>query len=308
MNGKITVGMELEAVTLRDNAHLTDLVTARGWAKRHDATILDSYGQPFPSNSSMQGKELTSPIMTCGYTVTDNSISVNNADIIDAVVRCTSAVSEINKTCGFHLHFGKPKSDVDLSSKWTPEKVRALLAFCQLYEDRLYDVCPASRKNNTYCKRIRESFTKAELSGYDPIGKVKPRKMQNPKRYCWVNIIETKRKGTDPRIGYQAGPATGTLEIRLLGNTKDVNYIMPWTYFWLKVFAALAAYSTSQFMLCAMNGTFDEEYLSLKLAKDKHDIEPDDLPNVQRLNDDALPMRTTRRPRRRSNTSSLNPA
>jgi len=87
------------------------------------------------------------------------------------------------------------------------------------------------------------------------------RKFDNIKRYCWMNLIETKRVGTDERPGRGSSHALGTIEVRSLGNTAKFEYVWAWTNLLLKL-AAYVAYLPSSLAIlrCGMINSFEEDF------------------------------------------------
>jgi hypothetical protein len=117
-----------------------------------------------------------------------------------------------------------------------------MLIIGQILEPRLLSMVHASRHDNTTCQLIAKKYTKSDLGQFYPVGSVSPNKYQNLKRYCWLNLTETVRKGTRTDSGHGTSPGKGTIEIRFLGETDCPEYISEWVLLWLKI-ASLVAYA-----------------------------------------------------------------
>jgi hypothetical protein len=124
-----------------------------------------------------------------------------------------------------------------------------------------------SRLNNDTCELISKRYTKNDLGQFYPMGRVDPNKYTNRKRYCWLNLIETARQGTRSDNGYGSSPATGTIEIRFLGETDCPSYIFMWTRLWLKI-AALVAYVPSTLAIAQVcySDLLEQDFFALKTA------------------------------------------
>ena len=250
INKSLTFGLELEIVKLTDEAR--SLIAAHSFTQRYDRTIRGHNGETLPETVEAGGgtEVITSPF-TVGVAMAQEGdnlvIDYRGAEtVVRALAQCAR---EVNASCGLHVHVGRPSESDPIGvfgvkpSRWDPEKQRTWLAVCALLEDKFFDVCPVSRKDNQYCKPIKEAFNVAELAAYYPVGQTREvvaRKYGNPKRYCWLNLIETVRNGTDSHIGRGSGPSTGTVEIRMLGNVRRFNYIWSWVQLWVKIGAYIA--------------------------------------------------------------------
>jgi hypothetical protein len=182
---------------------------------------------------------------------------------------CSCAV-EINKSCGIHVHLGRPDLGGGNPNKsfWEPERVRTFLIIGHLLEEKLFGLCPASRRDNQYCKKIAESYQDGrDFKQFYPVGQVQARKYENPKRYCWLNLIETRRVGTDAP-GRAAGPGLGTIEVRMLGNVRRFEYIWAWVQLWVKI-GAYVAYLPSSLAIshCCFSGSLAGDFQRVELAK-----------------------------------------
>src|SRR5574343_299883 len=244
VNAKFTFGLELEVVKLSDQSH--DIIARRGFTRRFDRTIKGHEGQTLPENIDEGGgcELIRRPIeidIACDQDGRNMRINWNDAeDIVRDLAHCAR---EVNSSCGLHVHLGRPDRTEE-RSKWNPEQVRTMLTIGTRIEDKLMDLVPESRRRNEFAARISEKYTEDDLCSYYPMGEVHPRKYDNPKRYCWLNLIETARRGTSNQPGRANGPATGTIEIRLLGNVRRFNYMWAWTQLWCKI-GAIVAYCPS---------------------------------------------------------------
>jgi Putative amidoligase enzyme len=245
--------MELECTALTSNA--ATLSNQHGFNIHDDATVRDNRGNP-------TGREIvTQPLvvsMECGND--GSNLRIDYGDTQEVVRALCACAHSVNKTCGVHVHLGRPMANAEQKSKWEPERVRTFLAIGLLIEERIFTLVPPSRHSNRYCTKIRDVFTDQDIKSYYPVGEVLPRKMSNPKRYAWLNLIETKRVGTDARAYRQASEATGTIEVRLLGNTRRFDYIWAWTVLWTKI-AAYVAYLPSSLAInhCVLASSLEPE-------------------------------------------------
>lgn len=246
----LTIGLELEATKLTPQ---TALLTGRhGVMRTRDGTLTDHRGVRLPEHI---GGELISPIMQATVSCAEDgrNLRLGSLDAMYATVQAMcGCAAEVNVSCGIHLHLGRPSKEDLNKSAWRPEEVRTWLLIGALLEDKLFAVVPASRHRNKFCAPIREAYSTEDMTTFYPMGEVLPNKRENPKRYCWLNTIETRRVGTRDSRRFGAGPALGTVEIRLLGNTRRFDYIWAWVQLWLKV-SALVAYVPSS--LAVMHAT-----------------------------------------------------
>lgn len=263
---KLTFGLELEIVKLSPTAR--ELIARHRFGSHYDRTIRGRNGEALPGSvEDGGGTELvTQPVsvdVTCAADGSGMSIDYGQSA---AVVRdlCACA-AEVNVSCGLHVHLGRP--DTAGKSRWEPERVRTMLLIGMALEKKLFDLCPASRLNNQYCKAISASYAMTDLRQFYPMGEVRPRKYDNPKRYCWMNIIETRRNGDDAE-GRAAGPGLGTIEIRMLGNARRFDYVWAWVRLWLQI-GAYVAYVPSSLAVghCVYSGSLDAAFRDLAEAK-----------------------------------------
>jgi hypothetical protein len=102
------------------------------------------------------------------------------------------------------------------------------------------------------------------MGQFYPVGKVDPVKYSNQKRYCWLNLIETARKGNRSDSGFGGSPSTGTIEIRMLGETDNSAYIYYWLQLWLKI-ASLVAYAPNTLAIsnCCFSDVLESDFQKL---------------------------------------------
>jgi hypothetical protein len=128
-------------------------------------------------------------------------------------------------------------------------------------EEKLFGLCPPSRRNSSYCKPIRQCYTAEELGSYYPMGTVNPGKYQNPKRYCWLNTVETRRD--HPRSPH-------TIEVRMMGSVRRFDYILAWVKLWCKIAGYVGNVPSSlAVMHCCFSGSLDNDFAEIKRVKDE---------------------------------------
>lgn len=255
---RITFGVEVEAVKLTGEAK--SLIDKHGFGQHYDRTIRGQNGEELPSSVEAGGGcELVTRPLEARVSFTDscgNGYSSNFGDSLGVVQDLCKCVLEVNKSCGVHLHLGKP-SGSGVSSRWSRNDVRLMLVVGRWYEEKLFNLCPETRKLNQYCKTIGDSFQTEDFVSSSPLGEVNPRKYSNSKRYCWLNAIETERSG-----------GIGTIEIRMLGNVRRFSYIKSWVELWTKI-SAFVAYAdpVSVVAHAQILGTFDRQFEAVMEAK-----------------------------------------
>ena len=266
VNEKITFGLELEGLV----ATPASATYISKFTKRFDHSIVRDDGSPLPRTLEEGGgfEFITRPLVAdVSMSNTGENLTVTYPDGGDTdVMQLCDCVAHVNRSCGVHVHLGRPSRDNFLMSKWEPERVRTMLAIGLMIEDKVFDVVPNSRRNTRHCAVIRSRYSDSDLTAFYPTGNVVARKYDNPKRYCWLNLIETRRVGTETRPGRGASVSAGTIEIRALGHTRDAAYIWAWTKLWIKV-AAYVAYLPSS--LAVMRTMVDLEADFRALAKFK---------------------------------------
>ena len=249
--GKITAnvsyGLELECVKLSSSGPKT--IKDNDYAVQLDHSIRGDSGEILPRTWPGAGYEIITKPHFVELTMNGDGtkLSLNEKSVIDNVKLLASCSGHVNSSCGLHVHLGHPKKSKsglsDGLSHWSPDEIRTMLIIGQILEPRLLSMVHASRHNNTTCQPIAKKYTKTDLGQFYPVGSVSPNKYQNLKRYCWLNLTETVRKGTRTDSGHGTSPGKGTIEIRFLGETDCPEYISIWVIMWLKI-AALVAYAS----------------------------------------------------------------
>jgi hypothetical protein len=267
VSGKITFGVEIECVKLAGGA--AQLIQQFGFQRHFDGSIRGPNGETLPATiEAGGGSEVVTPVYSVNVSMDAEGkhVQLDYGNAKNAIKALCDCAAEINTSCGIHVHLGLPGKDG--KSIWKPEAVRTMLAICTLREEHFFKLVPPSRHNNRHCARIKERFNESDLQSFYPIGTPVPRKSDNPKRYCWLNLIETRRKGTDPRPGRQASEATGTIEIRLLGNTRRFEYVWAWVQLWVKVATYVGHLNSSlSLMHCAVTDSIATEMDAVRAAK-----------------------------------------
>jgi hypothetical protein len=278
----ITFGIELEAVQL--SAQAVEIAQNRGFTLRKDGTICEDTGVRSP-----YGREIITGVLTAHIDSNQDGsdMSVDFGDCVQVVNDLCRCASKVNTSCGIHVHLGRPDPKNPAQSKWAPECIRTFLVLGASLERSLFDLTPVSRRKNPHCKTVSESYSMKELLSYYPIGEVKSNKRLNQKRYCWLNLIETARQGTNDHVGWGEGPATKTVEIRMLGNTRRFNYVWAWTRFWVTLAAYVAYVPTS---LAIARYTVGAEQMLADLRETKTAVEVDPAFHANLV---AVPMEST---------------
>lgn len=269
VNEKLTFGIELEGVTATPQA--AQLSLNRHFTKRFDHSIKNDDGTHLPPTLEAGGGfEFITPPQAVEVRMNNvgDHLAIVWGDTLNVVRDLCGCVDHVNRSCGVHIHIGRPSKEGLFASKWEPERVRTMLTIGMMLENRVFDVMPDSRRGNHHCNTIRSRYSDNDLGQFYPVGNVTARKYSNIKRYCWMNLIETRRVGNDTRPGRGSSEALGTIEIRALGNTKSFDYIMTWLQLWIRV-AAYVAYlpSSLAIMRCCMTPTFDDDFLLLSKLK-----------------------------------------
>lgn len=278
---KLTIGLELEG--LRSSPRAAELIAQHNFTRHQDASVRDS--------NDRRGFELVTGILEVSIVSDDEgkNLSIDFGNTYTVLEALCESISEVNTTCGFHVHFGRPDKSRANKSKWKPEQVRTWLTIGALLEEKLYDLVPASRKNNPHCYPIAQRYSSSDLQSFYPTGAVAPRKDDNPKRYCWLNIIETRRVGNNPRPGYMASEATGTVEIRLLGNTRRADYAWAWVQMWTRIAAYIAYLPTTFAMMhCVVTGSISSDWERVKSKKSGSEDNANSIRNAPTTVDNTL--------------------
>lgn len=240
----ITVGLELECVKLSQSAEV--LKTANRFNHRLDHSIHADDGTSLPRQWPGAGTEIITPPMAAVISMGSDgrNFKLDAKSVLPVIKGLCVSAGHVNKSCGVHVHLGKPSKDEVFKSSWEPERVRTMLIIGKILEPVLMSHVPLSRRQNSQCAKISERYVPSDFAQFYPTGPVEAVKYSNPKRYCWLNLIETVRQGTRDEPGHGSSRATGTIEVRLLGETANAEYVQAWTLMWLKI-AAYVAYVPS---------------------------------------------------------------
>jgi hypothetical protein len=285
----ITVGLELEMLKL--TPHAPRFIEMRNFGRRHDASIADKQGKLLPKTGLGAGVELVTPILEVETLVApDGEPGEFDFTRITPVVKDLLACAQVyNSSCGIHVHVGRPNGEQTdwnprrlqgqiggLASEWKPGHIRTMLLIGLGLENIIFNLVPESRKQNTTCRRLRELYANKDIAAYYPLVNLNTRKYNNPQRYCWLNLIETRRlqDPNEERVGYARSRAFGTFEIRALGETVNFEYVMAWTQLWVKIAAAVAYLpSESAALRCLYSNWLQEDFDKLTALKAKHERE-----------------------------------
>lgn len=267
VSANITVGVEVECV--RTFPSIAQIAQAFNFERHLDHSIRGDAGEPLARTWPGAGTEIvTRPISVPVIMNGDGNSLRISADSIDSQIRAiTQCMAHVNSSCGIHIHLGRPGRTNPNQSDWGPDRVRTMLVIGQILEERLFGVVHPSRRNNHHCERISTRYSKTDVCQFYPVGRVDPVKYNNTKRYCWLNLIETARTGNRTEPGHGGSPSPGTIEIRLLGETMDYDYIRAWTTYWVKV-AALVAYAPASLAVahCCFANTLEPDFFMLRNA------------------------------------------
>ncbi len=253
---QITTGLELECAVPSAGAYprARDL----GISNREDGTII---------SDSKQGVEWVTPVLTLKYDVVEGREPrlLNDDYLHEWVDDLCSLADRVNQSCGLHQHLGKP---VDGKSVWSADDVRTWLTVGYALEDHLFELCPKCRTGNGTCAPLAAVYDRFDNLLSHPAGLVDRNKRKNQKRYAWMNVIETKRRGMEGIPSHFAeGKGTGTVEIRMLGNTRRTSYIYAWANFWGKVAAYVAYYPHTSVTMGVLAGFLDRDLELIRQAK-----------------------------------------
>ena len=237
----ITVGLELEGFGGRLSTSRESIISRRGFVSHYDASVVDD------ANPPESGCEYVTQPVTVNVKMSNEGkgYRMDPGELNDVIRDLCAVIPRVNKSCGVHVHLGRPGRNG--RSDWKPMMVRTMLQLGWQLEPVMFDLCPDTRRNNSFCLPLASHYGFNEFTSFYPTGRVLPRKCDNPKRYCWLNLIETQREGTDPNPGRMSGPATGTIENRMLGHTNDPAYISAWVSLWVKL-ASFVAYLDPTFV------------------------------------------------------------
>lgn len=269
IRSNITFGIEIECTKLTPNAR--EIVSSRSFSTHYDRTIHGNNGEQLPREvADGGGAEIITPPYSVDVSCAQDGdgMALNMEPHAESIRDLCKCVKFVNSSCGVHVHLGRPRENG--RSLWEPERVRTMLAIGMILESKLFGVVPESRRDNQYCKRLSTEYDERSLKSFYPTGNVAPRKSDNPKRYCWLNLIETRRRGTDPTPGRMSSEATGTLEIRMLGNVRRFSYIWAWIKLWAHVGAYVAYLPSSlAIMHCTFGGSLNQLFADVLAAKNQ---------------------------------------
>lgn len=269
VTANLTVGLEIECVRMSNTTDFEIGTREFGFSRHLDHSIRGDNNEVLPRTWPGAGTEIVTRPITVPVVMNGdgNALRLNTFSLDDATRRLCASVGHVNSSCGFHIHLGRPSKADPAKSSWEPDRVRTMLVIGQILEQRLLSLVHPSRVNNHHCMRIGQRYSKADLAQFYPVGRVDPIKYNNQKRYCWLNLIEAARVGNRTEPGLGGSPALGTIEVRLLGDTADTNYILSWTTLWTKI-AALVAYSPASLAIshCCFSNTLERDFLALKAA------------------------------------------
>lgn len=282
VNANITVGVEVECV--RTFPAITQIAQNFHFERHLDHSIRGDAGEVLPRTWPGAGTEIvTRPIPVPVIMNGDgNALNVNFTSLNEQIRAITQCMAHVNSSCGIHVHLGRPSRGNTNQSDWGPDRVRTMLVIGQILEERLMGVVHPSRRNNHHCEKIGVRYSKSDIGQFYPVGRVDPIKYNNTKRYCWLNLIETVRNGNRTEPGHGGSPSPGTIEIRLLGETMDYEYIKAWTNYWVKV-AALVAYAPSSLAVshCCFSSTLEPDFFALKVAYEADAKVRDSAPRIR---------------------------
>jgi hypothetical protein len=135
-----------------------------------------------------------------GHKGIELTVLARQSEVADVLRRTCEALvilkARVNKSCGLHVHIDMRHRDPSISGERLV-KSQALL----------YKVVPASRRNNSYCKRTKK---RADLYGYQCAG-----------RYQAINFVSLDRHNT--------------IEVRLHSGTTDYSKILNWVQLLLTI-------------------------------------------------------------------------
>jgi len=270
INSELTFGLEMECV--RTTPSIRNLAERRGFQLCLDHSIRGDNDEVLPRSWPGAGTEIVTPILDAAVTGSSDgaTIRIGMGNSLDVITDMCNCAAHVNKSCGIHVHVGKPSKTDPHMSVWKPDEVRLMLLIGRHLEGTLFGLVKPSRVNNPQCTKIEDRFTPADFGNFYPTGRVHAVKYQNPKRYCWLNLIETRRVGNTTELGHGGSPAKGTVEIRMLGETRDPNYIFLWTHLWLKIAAYVAYVNPTMAMAqCCFAGKLNDDIAAVKNAFEK---------------------------------------
>lgn len=285
MKSKLTVGFELEIYRPAPTAKST--IQEHGFGTRADTSIKGPLGENLPNTGL--GLEVVTPIYDVPVEVsaTDDSHQINSTSAIRGLEALCACARHVNSTCGFHVHLGRPNGEFTTwnprrlpnvnggaMSEWKPSQIRTWATVGLLLENKVFELVPESRKHVKHCRRIRQAYSSTDLYSYYVVNNLVARKHDNQQRYCWLNLVETRRPKSpvEERVGYASSANFGTVEIRALGETGSPQYLSAWVNLWLKVAAAIAYLPAECAILrCASSSWLQPEIDALAAHKLEHE-------------------------------------
>lgn len=124
-------------------------------------------------------------------------------------VLCMSPGLKVDASCGFHVHVGLGMKTRKLHS-WAAN----FITLARMLEPEAMQAVPDSRRDNSYCRSWKDFKGSVVAPSYSG------NKHNNNTRYCWVNPVEIFRPG-----------GIRTIEVRLMGHSKNYLYLLAWTSF-----------------------------------------------------------------------------
>lgn len=240
MSYPLTFGVELECAAYSPNARL--IAEHNGFTPTHDGSI-NAIGR--------EHGEIITGVLTAKFDSNKVTVADSAKEKIEALCKCADAV---NASCGLHVHLGN-----GIPSCWNASQIRTFMAVALFNENRFFNLVPDSRTNLRFCRRITELFTPDDFSSEMPILSANNNKYNNPKRYCWINFVETVRHGES--TDGASRPGLGTIEIRLLGNTRRFDYVWAWINLWLFIAGHISSTDSSRAIMGLTAGNVMKPYL-----------------------------------------------
>jgi hypothetical protein len=238
-------------------SNIDTLLRQGGFEKKFDRTIqlLTADGTPTGEPAPNGGEIITKPLAVKMNVSNESGVNfIDDVTVRGVIDKLCACAEEANKTCGLHVHLGQPASASNPRSKWTDAQVRTFFLIGLHLEDRLYNLCPASRYASQHAVPLKQRYTTSDVCKPNIVGEVSSNKYSNQKRYAWLNLIETVREGTTNTPNMAQSRALGTIEVRMLGNTSRAPYVWSWVRFWLKVAAYVSHFPTEQAFLKIVHG------------------------------------------------------
>lgn len=217
-----------------------------------DSEVGDYYSGTY--DGSISGEELVSCIL-----LGDKGLEVTRNAMKAAV---EEHAAETNSACGYHIHIGV--------GDYTVADLKRLYDFVTINEDLFYSTVHKNRRENNYCKRLRELPMASEkykmvattlneavisLVDYNTQNETQERirnrvryhrstKYSTSNRYTWVNFVPIIRQNT--------------VEIRLHGQTLNGNKITKWAQLWVGIIDAIKKKKLNGNKPMTMNAIIDK--------------------------------------------------